>query len=483
MSEWAKRYGNVYSLTVGPSNTIVLSGRHAVKQVLDKKSAVSSDRPTSLLRQQLLTGGDHLLWMDATPQWRGLRKLIHADLTEVVCTSRNAPLQQAEAVQMLYDMMQSSADWKRHIERYTNSVVLSIIYGIRWPDINSSYILQFEQLLRDWTAINQICATPPIDVFPVLNWVSERFLGNWKSRARVVHDSMRELYDGLHEVVLRRRERIGSINSIVDRILDQNDKSALTFHEISNHAGVAIKGGSDTSATVLFNFALAMVLHPDIQKKAQAEIDREVSSDRIPNISDVGRLSYVMSIIKEVLRWRPVGGIGIPHQLSEDVWLDDQLLPKGSTLLLNAWAIHQDEKRYPNPDKFDPNRFQGWTAFSAEYANVADPEKRDHYAYGNGRRICPGIHLAERSLFSVVSKMLWAFDIEFTNDPSTGKSIIPDSSITTGYNKGLVLCVKDFPVEMKVRSTAKRSIVEESYQAACTDIFAKYDVLGTSSTF
>jgi len=65
-----------------------------------------------------------------------------------------------------------------------------------------------------------------------------------------------------------------------------------------------------------------------------------------------------------------------------DVWLDDQLLPKGSTLLLNVWSLTHDEKRYPNPDKFDPDRFQGWTAFSADYANVADPEKRDHYAYG-----------------------------------------------------------------------------------------------------
>lgn len=261
--------------------------------------------------------------------------------------------------------------------------------------------MQFEQLLRDWTAVNSIGATPPVDIVPALNWVPERFLGNWKSRARVVHDSMRDLYDGLHEVVHRRRQRIGSVNSIVDRILDQNEKNASTFHEISNLAGVTIKGGSDTSATVLANFVLAMVLHPDVQKKAQAEIDREVPSDRIPDISDVGRLPYVMSIIKEVQRWRPLGGVGIPHQLSEgqhlrayfcffelwnlkatDVWLDDQLLPKGSTLLLNVWSLTHDEKRYPNPDKFDPDRFQGWTAFSTDYANVADPEKRDHYAYG-----------------------------------------------------------------------------------------------------
>jgi len=79
--------------------------------------------------------------------------------------------------------------------------------------------------------------------------------------------------------------------------------------------------------------------------------------------------------------------------------------------------------------------------------------------------------------------MLWAFDIELTTDPATGKPIVPDSSVETGYNEGLVLCVKDFPVELEVRSAAKRKIIEESYKAAYTDIFAKYDVLGTNSTF
>lgn len=65
-----------------------------------------------------------------------------------------------------------------------------------------------------------------------------------------------------------------------------------------------------------------------------------------------------------------------------DVWVDGKLLPKNSTLILNVWQLHQDEKRYPNPDLFNPDRFQGYTGFSAEYTNVADPEKRDHYAYG-----------------------------------------------------------------------------------------------------
>lgn len=133
---------------------------------------------------------------------------------------------------------------------------------------------------------------------------------------------MRDLYDGLHERVVRRRQRIGSVNSMIDRILDQNKQNALTSHQISNLAGVTIKGGSDTSATGLTNFVLAMVTHPDIQKRAQAEIDREIPSDRIPDGSDFRRLPYVMSVIKEVMRWRPIGGTGIPHQLSEGEHLD-----------------------------------------------------------------------------------------------------------------------------------------------------------------
>ena len=113
---------------------------------------------------------------------------------------------------------------------------------------------------------------------------------------------MRALYDGLHQLVLRRRERIGSTNSIIDRLLDQREKTALTDHQISNLAGVTIKGGSDTSASVLASFVLAMVLHPHIQKKAQAEIDGAIPNDRVPDTSDYDRLPYVMSIIKETQR-------------------------------------------------------------------------------------------------------------------------------------------------------------------------------------
>ncbi|EMC98771.1 hypothetical protein BAUCODRAFT_120072 [Baudoinia panamericana UAMH 10762] len=475
LTEWAKQYGGIYSLKVGPSTIIVLSDRHAVKELLDKKSSISSDRPTSVLRQELLTGGDHLLWMDATPEWRLLRKLIHADLTEGKCKQLHAPLQHAESVQMLHDMLQTPSDWRRHIERFTNSIVLCIVYGIRSPSIHGKYLQRFEKLLGNWAAINAFGATPPVDVIPALKWVPERFLGNWISRATVVHDEMRALYDGLHELVLRRRERTGPMNSVIDRLLDQQGTTSLTRHQISNLAGVTMKGGSDTSAAVLASFVLAMILHPAIRKKAQAEIDAVIPEDRLPDDTDYDRLPYIMSIIKETQRWRPIVGVGVPHQLSEDLWVEGKMLPKGSMLLLNVWGLHHDQSMYANPAEFDPDRYRGWISFSAEYANSADPGKRDHFAYGNGRRLCPGIHLAERNLFHVVSKMLWAFDIEMAVDTKTGQPIVPDSSVETGFREGLTLSAKDFPITLNVRSEARRNAIDEAFLAACRDVFAKYD--------
>lgn len=79
--------------------------------------------------------------------------------------------------------------------------------------------------------------------------------------------------------------------------------------------------------------------------------------------------------------------------------------------------------------------------------------------------------------------MLWAFDIELSTDAVTGEPMVPDSSVDTGYVEGLILSVKDFPLQLRVRSNARRKIIEESYYAACADIFANYDDLSANEVF
>jgi cytochrome P450 len=125
-TEWSQQYGGLFSLKLGPANAVVITDRHVAKQLLDKRSVISSDRPVNMVSQQLITGGDHLLWMQATPAWKQMRKLIHQDVTETMCNKQHARLQHAESVQMLKDMIEAPDAWKRHLSRFSNSIILSI---------------------------------------------------------------------------------------------------------------------------------------------------------------------------------------------------------------------------------------------------------------------------------------------------------------------------------------------------------------------
>jgi len=115
-----------FALKLGPATAIVITDRHIAKQLLDKRSIISSDRPVNMVSQQPITEGDHLLWMQPTAEWKQMRKLIHQDVTEPMCNKQHERLQHAESVQMLKDMMDSPDQWKRHLSGFSNSVILSI---------------------------------------------------------------------------------------------------------------------------------------------------------------------------------------------------------------------------------------------------------------------------------------------------------------------------------------------------------------------
>ena len=82
---------------------------------------------------------------------------------------------------------------------------------------------------------------------------------------------------------------------------------------------------------------LCMTLFQDAQKKAQEELDRVIGGDRLPNWEDEKDLPYVRSLIKEVLRWRPVNKFGMAHASSEDDWYEGYFIPKGAVVVLNWW--------------------------------------------------------------------------------------------------------------------------------------------------
>lgn len=159
------------------------------------------------------------------------------------------------------------------------------------------------------------------------------------------------------------------------------------------------EGGSDSTSAQLYGFIQALLLYPHIQVRGHAELDNVIGSERMPTLDDMPNLPYVRACVKEILRWHPVAILGaFPHAASEDDTYNGQRIPAGAIILLNTWSIHRDATRYPDPTVFDPSRFLGDNLWSAESATSPDVSKRDHFGFGAGRRICPGINIADRSM-------------------------------------------------------------------------------------
>jgi len=325
-------------------------------------------------------------------------------------------------------------------------------------------------------------ATPPVDIYPWLHWLPQSIFSNWVDRATRVQNGVNHLYSDLLRDIRVRRAKAGSRGSFMDTVLDQAEgekrMDGLTYsdHELWFMGGTLSEVGSDTTAAVITIFVHAMTTYPEVQKKAQAQIDTVVGEDRSPQWQDYCQLPYVAQCVKEIIRWRPVTLLAFPHALAQDDWVDGKLLPKGTVVIINAWGLQHDPERFSNPEVFDPDHFAGNTTLATELAK-GPYEKRDHYGYGSGRRFCPGAHLAERSLFVTMAKLLWAFDIRPGNDDA-GNAIEPDVDPSTGHREGFLVCAKDFAADIKVRGEWRKATILKEYEEAGKDVFAKYEASG-----
>ncbi|THC91841.1 hypothetical protein EYZ11_008689 [Aspergillus tanneri] len=149
-----------------------------------------------------------------------------------------------------------------------------------------------------------------------------------------------------------------------------------------------------------------------------------------------------------------------------DDWVDGKFLPKGTVVVINTWGMHMDPSQPNDPAKFIPERYADHPQLAPEYA-AGKWENRDHYGYGVGRRICPGIHLAERNMLLAIAKLLWAFEFK----PPEGKI---DSDPVTGYHNGFLYCAKDYACQPVVRNETIRVAMEREFTTATKEVFSQF---------
>ena len=172
---------------------------------------------------------------------------------------------------------------------------------------------------------------------------------------------------------------------------------------------------TETTANALLWWTLAMIAFPEVQRRAQAEIDAMVGRDRLPTFADAPRLPYVHAIIKEILRWRPPAPFGIPHTATNEDWYEGMYIPKGTACIANIWHCNHDRAVFgKDADEFRPERHLDENG--ELLPGPFETNQAGHVTFGFGRRICVGKDLANESLFIYTVRIMWATKLERTRD-------------------------------------------------------------------
>ncbi|EMD37284.1 hypothetical protein CERSUDRAFT_153831 [Gelatoporia subvermispora B] len=266
-----------------------------------------------------------------------------------------------------------------------------------------------------------------VDTLPMLKYVPAWFPGaGFKKAAAESRKSLDALLHTPYED-LRRHMREGKTpDCAATSLLEAFGNTPEIETAIKKTLATMYIAGADTSVSTLSTFFLAMVLYPDIQAKAQDELDTILDGSRLPDLSDRASMPYITSIMKEALRWKPVVSLNLPRRLTQDDMYRGYRIPEGSLMCSNDWAIMHDESVFPSPSVFNPDRFMKDGALNTE---VQDPTT---IAFGFGRRICPGRYIAQDMLWISIASVLTIFNISMEMNKD-GKKVMPETGSLPGF--------------------------------------------------
>ncbi|TFK33619.1 cytochrome P450 [Crucibulum laeve] len=500
--DWAKEYGEIYRLKLGPQEMIVLNTAEAADELFVNRSKTFSSRSPPHVAHDIMSAGQRQVFLPYDKEWKVARRSLQSSIGPSAA-KKLRPSQDLESRVLLYDILQHGdkslqdlkegpdgevpeEHWFSLIRRYTTSVVMTVTYGKRANTIiNNKYLHKIYAVLANFTKVGQP-GNYLADAFPILRKLPD-FLARWRVEARKMHEWEMELWGGLLNELKSDMANGISSDSYVGTYLKQRADAGqevapgcgltedgwLKDTLLAYTAGTVLEAGSDTTASTMQSFILFMLSHPHVLERLRADIDRVVGPDRLPSFDDEADLPYLVACIKETLRRRPPTIMGIPHSADEDEVYNGYFIPKGATVIGNVWAIHMDPIRYPNPTAFQPERFM--TKDKPMRWGSGPDTDRDHYVFGWGRRFCQGSYIAEASLFIVLARIVWGIDFQAPTDPKTGNPIIPDMADDEAtFSDGFVSIPYTFKISFKPRSEKHKQIIERSYD----DAQAAWQVLG-----
>ncbi|KAI0358999.1 cytochrome P450 [Trametes cingulata] len=450
LAEYAKAYGPIYSLRILGTPVLVLNDAQAARGLLEDKSALYANR--NLPKMVELCGMDRgVVWEHDPARLRQARKLLHMVLQPRQLDEYANVLDRHVTI-LLQNLLRKPDDFIRHLQSVTAGVAMQISHGYEIRDGEDAYLDKANEFVENF-ADASLPGRWLVDWLPFLAYLPASLPGmGFKRKASKWNAHYTSLAEEGHQMVKDQIAKGTAGPSLTYRALVESKPGEHSEDVIMFTATQVYTGGADTGFSTLASFILLMLEHPDIQLRAQAEIDCVIGSDRLPSYEDRESLPYVDAIMTEVLRLRPPinADFAVTRIPSQDDVHEGHVIEKDTLVIVNFWGMLNDEKIYPDPLAFKPER---WLSKDGKMKdeNVFPLD----VVFGFGRRICPGRYLAQRLVFTAIARILALFRISHARTPE-GDIIVPLGD----YSEGGIVYPLPFQCAIEPRSAHSQELLE-----------------------
>ncbi|ESO03124.1 hypothetical protein HELRODRAFT_141144, partial [Helobdella robusta] len=388
LMEKSKSLGNVFAFYMGNRYVVVLNGRKVLHEALVKHSISFSSRPKFYLHKYInkkLTGIiehpydkhfkiHHRICLNILKHFGFGRGVMEARIkVEVEDLIKRVKIKNGEAFNPLFE-----------ITAAVSNVICSIIFGKRWSKEDPKFQKGLE-------LINSILLSSIdsmlINFFPII-----RFLPSYKKSLNQLLDTF-DKWDKYLENV---------INEAVTNDTENSQKDLFDKDQFTNTIRDLFIAGTETTATTLSWLIILMANNPDVQQKVQEELDRVVGLKRFPCLEDKTNLPITEATILEVMRFKTLVPLALPHLTTKETIIDGVLIPSNVMVMPNIYSAHMNSDDWDEPEKFKIERFLNEDQTQVINRDLIIP-------FSLGKRSCLGEILAKQELFLFTTALLQKF--------------------------------------------------------------------------
>ncbi|KAF8877650.1 cytochrome P450 [Gymnopilus junonius] len=462
---WGKEYicsfgppdSDVIHVSAGSVNLIIVNSFEAATDLFDKRSANYSSRPQFTMVRELMGWNWLMSALIYGDKWREQRRLFQKHFS-----TTNAELYQNTQLEYVRKALQHLLEEPSDFMGITRQRLDVARVRPQHPKEKRPFVDLAQRAVHSITEAS-VPGTFWVDVMPWLKYIqsgSRRWLPEEARVWRKLQQDFRQVpYQAALKDMASGKAKPSFASECLETI-DDNEDAQRQREVIKDTAAIVFAAGADTSLSGIHTLFAAMLCYPEVQKKAQEELDRVLGGRRLPEFTDEPNMPYISALVKEILRWKPATPIGVPHLASEDDVYNGYYIPKRAVVIGNSWAMLHDEETYPDPSTFNPDRFL--TTNKSTGKLELDPTVRDPalMAFGFGRRMCPGRDVALSVIWLTMASVLATFNITKAIDEN-GKELEPDVQ----YWSGLIVHPLPFKCTIKPRSKAAEELVKSGADA------------------